>query len=950
MRHSLEDENRFGAELVDVADEAISAGEVVLSAGALLPEVLSRAGIADSLSPLGTGTFPSPAVIFDAFAHGGSPALRRHFEQFLEVVAEPGSPLNRALQPGDLLFRRGEGNLGHVAMVVTGEVFRSEELDSMGLRPESWRPGLYAEVIDAGPFPHRHEDKFARRLGDENGQLRHDSLILRIRHDAQNSLRPLSPWPEIGIGADERGRLAEVPPQTARSLPLLLAGPIVRRATPEAVWFWFACSKEVKGSQAWITSCYQGDLARRVAKPCYNQIPLRLGDFRVQRLGENIWIVLVSAVPNSGKFPTDTILGYDLSIMTEENGALKTTWLKDLDLKITYDPFPTPTFVIGELNRRLAHGSCRRPGASGHDASRVFDEWMAKNAADAFKRPASLILTGDQIYADDVAVPLFQAVRRIAFDVFGYVEKIPNPIGAGLTSVDNYSWKNKGSLPDFPWGLNKAAGLPAVKKMIREVWSGRKQLTHRLTSPIGFTTEDGEAHLLSFPEYAAMYLAVWNPEICKSYGVDDGSDENLKAFDSAVKAFRRIMANTATYMLSDDHEITDDWNLDQQWEETTKKNAMARRIIANGLAAYWGFQAWGNDPDMFDKNFVQVLSLYLEQLRSSEGYPRNVESRSPYNAPAKYEELLLNRHWSFMAASNPRALCVDTRTRRETPKDKTAILSGKRVWPIMEKLLRKHGFGRGETLLLVLPTPFLPHRSMMYIQKKEYTWPDDRYEGDYELYGNNSRQRAELVLWLQHHFGPSSLVILSGDVHHGSVITGRYGYGPSLDKIKAGKADWAMRVVQITSSPIKNVKKAAYEKKRWWTLWQTDAGNAGESLIPQWETQYASTAEKTYIAMQAFTRKLGGELGRKTYVFENHFCVVDMPARPGGYVHVLFAGVKDAKLATASVSVDTDNDPSKFQIVKLMGNELPKGVLFPQYETTNDQGNKEVRVSEGILC
>jgi hypothetical protein len=37
------------------------------------------------------------------------------------------------------------------------------------------------------------------------------------------------------------------------------------------------------------------------------------------------------------------------------------------------------------------------------------------------------------------------------------------------------------------------------------------------------------------------------------------------------------------------------------------------------------------------------------------------------------------------------------------------------------------------------------------------------------------------------------------------VVTGRYGYGSSLDKIKNGKADWAMRVVQITSSPIKNV-------------------------------------------------------------------------------------------------------------------------------------------------
>ena len=118
----------------------------------------------------------------------------------------------------------------------------------------------------------------------------------------------------------------------------------------------------------------------------------------------------------------------------------------------------------------------------------------------------------------------------------------------------------------------------------------------------------------------------------------------------------------------------------------------------------------------------------------------------------------------------------------------------------------------------------------MYIQKKQYEFPAKRYEGDHELYGNNPQQRADLVLWLQKNFGPAALVIFSGDVHHGSVVAGRYAYGASLN------ADWATRIVQITSSPIKNEKKAAYSEKRWWTAWQTDAGNVGESIIPQGNT------------------------------------------------------------------------------------------------------------------
>lgn len=708
--------------------------------------------------------------------------------------------------------------------------------------------------------------------------------------------------------------------RSSNQLPLLLAGPIVRRATPEAVWFWFACSKEVKScTTSLIPYNSRGEVQQKYLPVPYTEIPLNVfaNQFRTVRLGENIWIVLVAAVPKDGKFPTDVILGYDLSIETEENGVRSTNKLSNLNLDITYRPFTRPTFVLGAENRKLAHGSCRRPGADAEDAFGVFDEWLAKNASDALARPASLMLTGDQIYADDVAVALFEAVSKIALDVFGYVERIPTLTGADHVLADTYSWRN--SVPVGPgMGAGSHAPPPPVSSPTAH-WSGRRKLTHRLTSPIGFTTEDGEAHLLSFPEFAAMYLAVWNPELCTRYGVERLAVRELQGFCRAVQASRRVMANMVTYMLCDDHEITDDWNLDQQWEDATKNNRLARRIISNGLAAYWAFQAWGNAPEMFDQKFVERLSLYWEQLRSSKGYPRNPGSRSPYNAADKYEELLLQTHWSFMAPTNPPALCVDTRTRRETRAGQSAILSGKRVWPYLDTLLRKQSFRRGDLLLLVTPTPFLPHRSMMYIQDKEYSFPKDRYAGDFELYGNNPVQRAELVLWLQHHFGPSGLVFFSGDVHHGSVVSGRYAYGKDLDKIKAGKADWAMRIVQITSSPIKNEKNVAYRKKRWWTAWQTDAGNVGESVVPQWEHQYATTTDGTYIAMQAAVGKLSGSLGRQTYIFEPHLCVVDMPSRPKGAVNVLFVGVEKGKLLTANTSVDTDNDPAKFLFTKVGG-------------------------------
>jgi hypothetical protein len=187
---------------------------------------------------------------------------------------------------------------------------------------------------------------------------------------------------------------------------------------------------------------------------------------------------------------------------------------------------------------------------------------------------ASLILTGDQIYADDVSIQLFRAIRKIVDDIFGYDEVLPS-LGAGfpVRAADFTAWRNQDGAPYGDW-------------------SHRRKLTHRLTSKIGFTTEDGEAHLLSFSEYAAMYLIVWGSEVCKNY-LEPGTDKTLENYHEAVKACRRVMANIAVYMMFDDHEITDDWNLSEEWIQKTKSNVMAKRIISNGLAAYWAFQGGG---------------------------------------------------------------------------------------------------------------------------------------------------------------------------------------------------------------------------------------------------------------------------------------------------------------------------------------------------------------------
>jgi hypothetical protein len=59
------------------------------------------------------------------------------------------------------------------------------------------------------------------------------------------------------------------------------------------------------------------------------------------------------------------------------------------------------------------------------------------------------------------------------------------------------------------------------------------------------------------------------------------------------------LAHLPTLMIFDDHDITDDWNLSAQWEETAYGHPFSKRIIGNALLAYMLCQGWGNNPDAF---------------------------------------------------------------------------------------------------------------------------------------------------------------------------------------------------------------------------------------------------------------------------------------------------------------------------------------------------------------
>lgn len=159
-----------------------------------------------------------------------------------------------------------------------------------------------------------------------------------------------------------------------------------------------------------------------------------VGTAETLRLGQRLYIALVMAFPINGdkkesddnvRFPTDEILAYDIEIFFDNKNepAKNGMRLSDLGLlavesSIAYNDqilstpgVPLPTFFLPGKNNTattqsiLLHGSCRKLHGDGEDCLASADELIATSVEDVNKRPRALFLTGDQIYADDVAMP-----------------------------------------------------------------------------------------------------------------------------------------------------------------------------------------------------------------------------------------------------------------------------------------------------------------------------------------------------------------------------------------------------------------------------------------------------------------------------------------------------------------------------------------------------------------
>ncbi len=268
------------------------------------------------------------------------------------------------------------------------------------------------------------------------------------------------------------------------------------------------------------------------------------------------------------------------------------------------------------------------------------------------------------------------------------------------------------------------------------------------------------------------------PERRERYALEQ---TRIDAFKAGLPRVARAFAHLPCLMIFDDHDITDDWNLSAQWEETAYGHPFSKRIIGNALIAYLLCQGWGNNPDVFGALLEKADGF---STTGDDGY-----LDSPVQ-DALIDELLKFQHWHYVLPTTPALVVLDTRTRRwrseMTLKQPSGLLDWEALCELQQELLDH------PSAIIVSPAPIFGVKLIETVQRV-FSWLGYPLLVDAENWMAH-RGAAQVILNIfRHSRTPGNYVVLSGDVHYSFV------YEVFIRHRKGGPRIW-----QITSSGIKN--------------------------------------------------------------------------------------------------------------------------------------------------
>ncbi len=549
---------------------------------------------------------------------------------------------------------------------------------------------------------------------------------------------------------------------TAVSLPLVLAGPMLRRLEAGRLVLWLVSSEPLQ-----LRLALQPDGEAPVSLAVEDESCCRL------RVGTSAWLHLIDLNLET-PLPVDRLVEYDLLIQREGHEQGIAGWAPHL----IHEGFQRPAFVVRSRYDDLLHGSCRKPHHASADGLVTVDTLVAQARQSPERWPAALLMTGDQIYADDVAGPTLVAIHALIRRLGLYGECLE---GATVADSDEL-------LAHPATYYQREQLLPAFKsnEALRERFFGGVE------KPV-FTTSSAHNHLVSLGEVLAMYLLVWSPVPWQLIELEQPAldtelaerwDRELRcidAFRAGLPQVARALAHLPSLMIFDDHDITDDWNLSARWEQTAYGHPFSRRIIGNALLGYLLCQAWGNAPDACATALDAVEALFVS------GEDGRLDCALHDQV---VDELLARGDWGYVIPSEPALVVLDTRTRRWRSERNLSRPSGLMDWEALtdfQQELLDH-----RSVIIVSPAPMFGVKLIETVQRV-FSWAGLSLLVDAENWMAHRGAAQVMLNIFRHTRTPGNYVILSGDVHYSFAYEVRI----------RGRAE-GPRLWQITSSGVKN--------------------------------------------------------------------------------------------------------------------------------------------------
>ncbi len=286
-------------------------------------------------------------------------------------------------------------------------------------------------------------------------------------------------------------------------------------------------------------------------------------------------------------------------------------------------------------------------------------------------------------------------------------------------------------------------------------------------------------------------------------------------FQAALPKVRRVLANTPTYMIFDDHEVTDDWNISQKWKNEVYGTKLGKSIIRNALMSYTLFQDLGNTPEEYRKagskknELINAIVAYSNNAIPTADTSR-IDALLGISDATKQAEVIW--HYLVDSGSKVKTLFLDTRNRRSFSNLNsrpglldTAAFADQFKFPTPPKA--------DETLFLISACPVVGlsvFEELIYplatsikgaskggdaTTAESRSFAAGQLEFDNEAWYLNNPAFEELLKQISVF---KRAVLFSGDIH--------YGFTTVLDYWKKEETQ-PSRFIQLVSTPLKNLWK-----------------------------------------------------------------------------------------------------------------------------------------------